>query len=204
MIGNLAATWQAGEYGNIEFTILTDILGGQSCFSGNTALENHLPTELKLADPRERRDVQRAIELWRRNTWGNDSIPFAETFDFSSMRKDWCYRFLICGAHAAEDAVFVTYGSKFAQLLGLPDKALTATPFIQQIPKPYRGMFSEGYSKARVESSPVILKGTFSYDANLKFYRAVFMQIMLQPNWSKQLIFGSFNCRGATPRENIV
>jgi hypothetical protein len=164
-------------------------------------LEDHLPTELKLADARERRDVSRAIALWRRNTWGDDSIPFAETFDFSPMRKAWGYRFLICGGHAANDSVFVTYGLQFAQLLGLPDKAVTTIPFIRQIPEPYRDMFSEGYSKARLESSPVTLKGTFSYGAKLEFYRAVFMQIMLQPNWSKQLIFGSFNCREATPRE---
>jgi hypothetical protein len=167
-------------------------------------LQSDLPTELKLADPRERRDVQRAIELWRRNTWGDDSIPFAETFDFSSMRGDWGHRFLICGGHAAEEAVFVTYGSKFAQVLGLPDKAQTTPPFIEQLPKPYREMFSEGYGKAMIESSPVTLKGTFSYEAKLEFYRAVFMKIMLQPNWSKQLIFGSFNCRGPTPRENRV
>jgi len=167
-------------------------------------LEDYLPTEIKLRDPRERRDVQRAIELWRRNTWAGESIPFIDTFDFSSMRGDWGHRFLICGGLAVEDAVFVTYGSKFAQVVGLPDRAQTATPFIEQIPKPYREMFSEGYSKAMIEPAPITLKGTFSYDAKLEFYRAVFMKIILQPDWSKQLIFGSFNCRGPTPRENPV
>src|SRR5438477_403628 len=82
------------------------------------------------------RDTERAIDHWRRNTWASDSIPFLETFDFSSMRNEWGHRFLICGGHAVENSVFVTYGINFARLLGLPDKAVTTTPFVQQIPKP--------------------------------------------------------------------
>jgi hypothetical protein len=58
-------------------------------------------------------------------------------------------------------------------------------------------MFSEGYRKAMTESLPVKLKGTLSYVSKLEFYRAVFIPIMLQPNWSKQLILGSFNYRAA-------
>ena len=58
---------------------------------------------------REQRDVQRTMEHWRRNTWGPDSIPLLDTFDFSPMRGDWGYRFLICGDGTPEDAVFVTF-----------------------------------------------------------------------------------------------
>jgi hypothetical protein len=186
-------------YRNIDLTISTDILPNKAGFSGNTALEDHLPGELKIQDLRTLRDTERAIDHWRRNTWANDSIPFLETFDFSSMRNEWGHRFLICGGHAVENSVFVTYGIDFARLLGLPHKALTTTPFMQQIPKPYRQVFSEGYSKAMIESLPATLKGTFSYESKLEFYRAVFMPIMLQPNWSKQLILGSFNYRSADP-----
>jgi hypothetical protein len=143
----------------------------------------------------ERRDVQRAIEHWQRNTWAKDCIPFLDTFDFSSMRGDWGYRFLICGGHAVEKSVFVTYGPKFAQLLGLPDEALTSIPFIQQIPEPYRDMFIEGCNQANTESSPVILEGTFGLESNLELFRTVFMPILLKPNWSNRLILGSFNCR---------
>jgi hypothetical protein len=48
-----------------------------------------------------------------------------------------------------------------------------------------------------MESSPVTLEGTLGFGAGAQLFRAVFMPIMLRPNWSKQLIFGSFNCRPA-------
>jgi hypothetical protein len=56
----------------------------------------------------ERRDVELAVEHWRRNTWGKDCIPLLDTFDFSPMRGSWGQRFLICGDGTAENAVFVT------------------------------------------------------------------------------------------------
>lgn len=142
----------------------------------------------------ERRDVQCAIEHWYRNTWGKDCIPFLDTFDFSSMKDDWGYRFLICGGHAVEQSMFVAYGSKFARLLGLPDKAVTNTPFIRQIDQPYRDMFIDGCTQARTASSPVILEGSFDLGSE---FEAVFMPIMLQPHWSKQLILGSLDLRVA-------
>lgn len=95
----------------------------------------------------------------------------------------------------SENAVFVTYGSKLAQLLGLPDKAVTTSPFIDEIPETYRQVFVEGYSKAIFEGAPLNFKGTFSVGAAFKLYRAVFLPIMLQPHWSKQLVFGTFNCK---------
>jgi hypothetical protein len=48
------------------------------------------------------------------------------------------YRFLICGDGTSENAVFVTYGPKLAQLLGLPERAVAARPFVEQIPESYR------------------------------------------------------------------
>ena len=111
------------------------------------------------------------------------------------MRGEWGYRFLICGGHEVESGVFVAYGSGFAQLLELPAKPVTNIPFIRQIPIPCRGMFVEGYTKAIVESSPITLDGMFRFETSAELYRSAFMPIMLQPNWSKLLIFGSFNCR---------
>jgi len=148
----------------------------------------------------ERRDVQRAIEHWQRNTWGKDCIPLLDTYDFSSMRGDWSYRFLICGDYAVEKSVFVTYGPRFAQLLGLPGKVLTSTPFLEQIPNRCREMFLEGCDQANIESSPVILEGMFEVKSELELFRAVFMPILLQPNWSKRLILGSFNYRPASAK----
>ena len=177
------------------FTILGALYGSK--LLRYTAMEI-TPGDLSAAQPsfpRDRRDVRRAIEHWFRNTWAADSIPMLDTFDFSPMRRDWGQRFLICGGDAVEDAVFVTYGLGFARLLGLPQKAVTTNPFLQQIPELYRGMFSEGYNKVIIETGPVHLKGTFTKASTFEFYRAVFLPIMLHPTWSKQLIYGSFNYR---------
>src|SRR5437868_6149665 len=81
---------------------------------------------------REQRDAQRAMDHWRRNTWAREGVPLLDTFDFSPMKGDWGYRFLICGDGTSENAVFATYGSKLAQLLGLPDKPVTTSPFIDK------------------------------------------------------------------------
>ena len=112
------------------------------------------------------------------------------------MRGDWGHRFLLCGGQAVEQSVFVTYGSEFAELLGLPAKAVTKVPFVQQIHEPYRDMFVAGYKQARTASAPVILEGTFDMAPEFEF-EAVFMPIMLRPHWSKQLILGSFDFRAA-------
>ena len=159
----------------------------------------HQNASAQLGHTSERRDVRRVIEHWQRNTWGNDCIPLLDTFDFSPMRGDWGYRFLICGGQAPENAVFVTYGLDFARLLGLPEKAVSTVPFLHQIPELYRDMFAAGYTKASIETEPITLKGTFSNELEFELYRAVFLPIMLQPHWSKQLIFGSFNCCAAGP-----
>jgi hypothetical protein len=176
--------------------------GERRFFSGNTVLQG-LPTELKRV-PRPGRpgrsseplDVQCAIEHWYRNSWGKDCVPFLDTFDFSPMRGDWGHRFLICGGHAVEQSVFVTYGAKFAELLGLPVRAETTVPFVRQIGEPYRDMFVEGYRQARTASAPVILEGTLDMAPEFEF-EAVFMPIMLEPHWSKQLILGSFDFHAA-------
>jgi len=145
----------------------------------------------------ERRDVELAIQHWERNTWGKDCVPLLDTFDFSPMKASWGHRFLICGGRAVESSVFVAYGAGFARLLGLPAKPVTTIPFIQQVPASHCEMFSEGCSKSMMESSPVTLEWTLGFGSGAQLFRAVFMPIMLRPNWSKQLIFGSFNCRPA-------
>jgi hypothetical protein len=94
-----------------------------------------------------------------------------------------------------KNAVFVTYGPKLAELLGLPEKAVATRPLVEQIPESYQSTFVEGYRKAIMDMVPVTLKGTFSVSSTFELFRAVFLPIMLQPAWSKQLVFGSFNCR---------
>lgn len=159
------------------------------------AEQNRMHDALNPEDRDERRDIQRAIDHWQRNTWGPDCIPLLDTFDFAPLRGDWRYWFLACGNHSVESAVFVSYGAGFAQLLGLPPQPAIEIPCIEQVPVPYRAMFAAGYGRASMATSPVTLEGTFRFEKKIELYRAVFMPIMLQPNWSKHLIFGSFNRR---------
>src|SRR5256885_17191678 len=112
----------------------------------------HLASELnrtyRPVQSLEPRDADHAIQHWQRNTWGKDCVPLLDTFDFSPMKTSWAHRCLICGGPAVESSVFVSYGSGFARLLGLPAKPVTTIPFIQQVPAHHREMFSEGCSKA--------------------------------------------------------
>ena len=143
----------------------------------------------------ERRDIQRTISLWQQSVGEDGNPPLLATFDFSSMKRDWGYRFLICSDQSAENAAFVVYGLKFAQLLGLPEKATTTIPVIHQLPDRYRPVFAEACGKAMTAPVPTRLSGSFNYDIKVELYRAVFLPIRLHPNWSKRLIFGSFNYR---------
>ena len=72
------------------------------------------PTQMSAAVHRERsnerRDIQRAIALWQQSVSEEGSAPLLETFNFSSMKRDWGYRFLICSDPSAERAAFVVYG----------------------------------------------------------------------------------------------
>jgi hypothetical protein len=154
--------------------------------------------------PNERRDIQRAINLWQKHASQDGGPPFLATFDFSSMRGDWGHRFLICSDQTVEIAAFVIYGLKFAQLLGLPEKVTISTPLIHQLPERYRPVFVEGCSKAMTEPSPARFNGSFSHDFKAELYRAVFLPIRLHPNWSKRLIFGSFNYRTVLSVDQIA
>ena len=146
-------------------------------------------------DPaRERRDIQRAIDLWQQNVSEPGCPPAFGTFDFSPMKGDWAYRFLICSDETAANSAFLIYGSKFAGLLKLP-KARLGVASIEQLPDRYRHLFVTGCSKAMAQQAPARLSGSCKHESQIELYRAVFMPIMLQRSWLKQLIFGSFNFR---------
>jgi hypothetical protein len=166
------------------------------------------PTQISAAVRRERsnerRDIQRAVALWQQSVSEEGSVPLLEAFNFSLMKRDWGYRFLICSDPSAESAAFVVYGLKFAQLLGLPEKATTTIPVIRQLPERYQPVFAEGCSRAMTEPAPARSSGSFSYDIKVELYRAVFLPIRLHPNWSKRLIFGSFNYRTVLSVDRIA
>jgi hypothetical protein len=45
------------------------------------------------------------------------------------------------------------------------------------------------------DQAPARFNASFDYDFKAELYRAVFLPIRLHRDWSKRLIFGSFNCR---------
>jgi len=145
--------------------------------------------------PQDRRDVGRTIEHWLRNASGKDQVPFLANFDFASIKGDWGQRFLICTDQDFENAAFVAYGTKFAKLLDMPETVTAIVPLNRQIPERYRALFVEGCSNALSKRMPARFSGSFEHYVTVELFRAVFLPIQLHPNWSKWLIFGSFNCR---------
>ena len=145
--------------------------------------------------PNERRDVQRTINLWQRNVLEDGGTPLLASFDFSAMKGEWDNRFLICSDRNVENAAFVLYGMNFAQLLDLPQKVTGIVPLVQQLPQWYEPVFTDGCIKALTEPAPARFSGSFSHEFKNELYRAVFLPIRMHPNWSKWLIFGSFNYR---------
>ena len=164
----------------------------------------HVFDAVQVGRSNERRDIQRAIKLWQQGVGEDGSAPLLETFDFSPMRADWGYRFLICSDPSADNAAFVVYGSKFTQLLGLPESPITSIPVRHQLPERYRPVFVEGCRRAITEPAPAQLSGSFNYDIKVELYRVVFLPIRLHPDWSKRLIFGSFNCRTVLSVDKIA
>jgi hypothetical protein len=111
------------------------------------------------------------------------------------MKRDWGHRFLICSDLNLENAAFVMYGIKFAQLLDMPEKVQAVVPLFQQIPERYHPIFAEGCGKAMTQAAPARFSGAFNYDFQVELYRGVFLPIRLHPSWSKRLIFGSLSYR---------
>jgi hypothetical protein len=179
-------------------------LGSMTVLEGQSANPPHMSAAVHRDRSNERRDIQRAINLWQQSVGEDGGAPVLETFDFSPMRKDWGYRFLICSDQSAENAAFVVYGLKFAELLGLPERVITGIPVTHQLPERYRPVFTEGCSKAMTDPAPTRSSGSFNYDIKVELYRAVFLPIRLHPDWSKGLIFGSFNYRTVLSVDKIA
>jgi hypothetical protein len=170
-------------------------------FDGGRSAEH---TTASLERSSERRDIQRTINFWQRNVSDDDAPPLLATFDFSAMKGNWDHRFLICGDLNIENAAFVMYGDKFAQLLDLSEKVQAIVPMLQQIPERYRLIFRDGCSRAMTVAVPARFSGAFNYDFQVELYRVVFLPIRLHPNWSKRLIFGSFNYRTALSVDRVA
>ena len=143
----------------------------------------------------EQRDVRQIIALWQRNASEDGGPPLLSTFDLAKMKGNWDHRFLICSDQTVQNAAFIVYGAKFAQLLGLPDKMTRVVSLYQLIPRRYRQVFAEGCGAVMTKDEPAQFAGKFDHEARAELFRAVFVPIRLHPKWTKRLILGSLNCR---------
>src|SRR6266404_2027488 len=95
----------------------------------------------------------------------------------------------------AGEPAFLTYGSRFAQLLELPEQPISGVPITRQLPGRYLRLFTEGCSDAIAQAAPVRLRGAVVDYGQIELYRAAFMPLAMQPNSSMQAVFGTFNRR---------
>ena|ERR1051325_3920065 len=152
--------------------------------------------------PAEQRDTASAIRLWHQKTADLGQLPPITAFDFSRLKSDWGYRFLISGDEFVEASVFLAYGAQFARLLGLPQQPRSRLPLIHQLPERYRPVFMDGYGEALRDLTPICFAGTVIHQRKAEFYRAAFMPVR-GANSVRSLIYGSFNYR-IVPREDAI
>ena len=133
---------------------------------------------------------------------GGWRLSSLSTFDFSRLRSEWGYRFLISGDEFVGAAVFLVYGVHFARLLGLPEQPRSKIPLLPQLPARYRPLFVEGCGDVLRDLAPIRLNGTIVHQRRFEFYRATFMPIGAAHS-VRPLILGSFNYR-SVPQEGAL
>jgi hypothetical protein len=144
----------------------------------------------------ELRDTEHAISFWRRKASEFGGLPPTEAFDFSRMiTGDWSHRFVICTDPIVSELVFLVYGSRFAQLLELPEEPISGIPITGRLPGRYLPLFSEGCRDAIAYAAPVRLSGAVVDYGQVELYRAAFMPLAMRENSSMHLVFGTFNRR---------
>ena len=144
----------------------------------------------------ELRDTEHAISFWRRKASEFGGLPPTEAFDFSRMiAGDWSHRFVICTDPVVSELVFLIYGSRFAQLLELPEEPISGIPITGRLPGRYLPLFSEGCRDAIAYAAPVRLSGAVVDYGQVELYRAAFMPLAMRENSSMHLVFGTFNRR---------
>jgi hypothetical protein len=144
----------------------------------------------------ELRDTELAISLWRRKAAEFGGLPPPEAFDFSRMIGGaWSHRFVICADAVLGELSFPIYGSRFAQLLELPEEPISGIPITRQLPGRYLPLFTEGCRDAIAYAAPIRLSGAVLDYGQIELYRAAFMPLAMRQNSSMQLVFGTFNRR---------
>ena len=144
----------------------------------------------------ELRDTELAIAFWRREASKFGGLPPSTAFDFSRMFSGaWSHRFVICADAVLGEPAFLIYGSRFAQLLELPEAPIADVPISRQLPGRYLLLFADGCRDAIAQAAPVLLSGAVVDYGQIELYRAAFMPLARRQNSSIQLVFGTFNRR---------
>jgi hypothetical protein len=77
------------------------------------------------------------------------------TFDFSRMISGaWCHRFVIHVDAVSGESAFLIYGSRFAQLLELPEKPISGVPTTRQLPGRYRRFLPRAVARQSPKRHP--------------------------------------------------
>ena len=144
----------------------------------------------------ELRDSELAITFWRRKATEFAGLPPLTAFDFSGMIGGaWSHRFVICADPSVGELSFLIYGSRFAQLLDLPEEPISGSPISRLLPGRYLPLFTGGCRDAIAQAEPVRLSGVVVDYGQIELYRAAFMPLATRPNSSMQAVFGTFNRR---------
>jgi len=146
---------------------------------------------------RERREAERAITDWEgeRRRLGRE-LAFMTLNAAEMVSEKWSHRFIIAVDLTVEYCSLLSYGAKFAALMGLPEKPNHSVPMVEQLPARYVPVFTKGCIDATLLGAPVRLQGAVDReDGRQELYRAAFVPLAVTPNRQQRLAFGAFNCR---------
>jgi len=144
----------------------------------------------------ELRDSELTMLFWRRKASEFGGLPPPTAFDLSRMVGGaWSHRFVIRADAATDELSLLIYGSKFAELLELPEEPLSGAPISRQLPGRYLSLFIRGCRAAISRAAPVRLSGVVVDYNQIELYRAAFMPLAKGENSPMQLVFGTFNRR---------
>ena len=151
---------------------------------------------------RERRETERVIALWEEKRRELGVHPTVAAIDLAQITSpEWGNRFLIAADPVIERSMLLMYGSRFAQLLDMPQRARTDLPILRQLPLRYGDVFLRGCAEVRQEMAPVRLAGEVARkDGQVEQYRAGFVPLAVKPQAMTWLAFGAFNSRVVAPQ----
>jgi hypothetical protein len=147
--------------------------------------------------PQERRDSERVIKDWERETRRLARALALMDLNVAEMTSEkWFNRFVIEISAAPEDCALLYYGAKFAALMELPVTLDHAAPLVRQLPARYVPVFTKACVQATLTGAPVRAHGTLDReDGGKELYRSAFIPLRQQSTRQQRLVFGAFNRR---------